>query len=328
MKNKITLQVFTLICVVSTIGCVGIPQRFKDKDRPGQFKCTGTDIAAGIYYFPVYTIPAAIDLPFGFVLDLAYLPFDIIDVRKQQADREFWLKYFKEASPLPSFETGRQHLSFTGRETIEQRVAQRSPVLPKSQLADLIFLGFATRVAETQPLDEELILATIGITNVLSNGLLAQRVAHNSGTPTRVLQIMLNSNAAIPQLIGNPNMTPDLLTQVAEIATSRITSGERFFQGPMGGFPYTDILTLTEEALARNPRTPASTLESLARNPSLGTVKALAENPNTPVAVLSNIASNGPNPYIKKLAVSNLSRRVEADRKSKEGSNHVQQGTR
>jgi uncharacterized protein YceK len=308
-------------------GCVGIPQRVKDGERPGYWKCTATDIGAGIHYFPVYTVPALIDLPFGFVVDVVCLPFDARNTRKQEADRRFWLAYFDRGAPLASTEDGRARLSFMGREAVEDRIAQSSPPLCKRQLTDLVAIGFAAKVAESQVLDEELILLSIGITNVLSDGLLAQRVANNPGTPLPILDRMVKADAALPQLIENPNMSPDLLARVADIVTKRIASGERFFQGPMGGFPYEDILRLTEEALARNPGSPASTLESLAREPSLGTVKALAENPNTPLAVLSKIASNGPNPYIKKLAETNLARREKPDGQHKEVSNQVPEDT-
>jgi len=339
MKTKTILRILVIAQILGTVGCVGIPQRFRDKDCPGPFKCTATDIGAGIYYFPLLTVPALVDLPFGFVVDIGCLPFDIADERRQSKDREFWLGYFDSGMTLSSLEQGKAHLSFLGRETIRQRVSQ--PSLPKGQLDNLMRLGFAKEVADTQLLDADLIANCIGVTNLL-NGTLAGEVARNRGTPLAVLSMMVSNNVALPQLVGNTNLTVDLINRIADVARSNIAAtatntGPARYCGPI---THTELLARANEALARHPMTSPEILETLylaaLETPKQGwrssgdfIMLALVKNPKTPSAILSRITRDGPTSYIRDLARRNLAERgLRADEVHEKESNKPSDGTR
>jgi hypothetical protein len=246
---------------------IGKNNRFGTSDQDsttgGHFSSIKHDLLFGMYFFPYLTIPALIDLPFSLAFDIICFPFEVaMDVRRdhiRNRDNQFWETYFANGGSLSMLDDERKYLSNFGRSTIINHI--RKP-LPKHQNVDMIRIGFASDVAQHQTLDREL------------------------------FELCINDRQAIPHLIGNPSVTPQMLHEI--IVSSKIK--------------------LTEEiliALAQSNKTSQADLESLySSRISKSVILTLLENPNTPDALLCRIFTDSEEHGIKWHVSQNMASRA------------------
>jgi hypothetical protein len=306
MKMSVLKCTLCLLLALALTGC-GIAQRIQNgrttpmslrNNQPGYFTSTKFSVVMGVYFFPIFTIPAIIDLPFSLAADIVCLPVEIVmDSHRnynKERDKQFWETYFASGASLSATDKWREHLD-GGRPTIEKHI--RKP-LPKHQIEDLIRIGFVNEIAEHQVIDRELFELCLGdIRNGIPTNNVAIKIARNKGIPPELLEIMIRDRAALYVVIENPNITPQMLHKIIAIAKSDPNKDKH-------------LLENSRAALARNRQTTPDDLEALYPSESQFITDALSENPNTPDSVLCRIFADSKSNYTKRYVSRNMASRA------------------
>lgn len=303
ITRSVLNRILCLLLMLALTGC-GIAQRIEhgrttpmsSRNQPGYFTSSKTTIFMGVYFFPIFTIPAIIDLPFSLAADIIALPVEIVmdshrNHNKEQA-KQFWETYFATGASLSGSEEWRKYIEL-GRRTIEKHIRLHNS-LPKHQIKDLIRIGFVDEIAEHQLIDQELFELCLGDTrNGIPTKTIAIKIAKNKSTPPELLEIMIRNRAVLYVVIENPNITPQMLYEIIAFAKTDANKDSH-------------LLENTRAALAKNSRTTPDELESLYPSESQIVTAALSENPNTPDSVLCGIFANPKGNYDRKYVSRNM----------------------